>query len=158
MSPSKSEPKKVKKTRNRRIRNYVLQPFLQIKLGLYTIIITFLFSGLFAVLLEAGLGRLYEVILDLTDLPDEVRSIVSDHVRNLSGWLLFFLAIYAIAVVLVSIIYTHKLIGPTIAFRRVIKDLREKRYNSRVVIRKGDAFAEVAEEINKLAESLEKKS
>lgn len=143
--------------RKRRLRNYMLEPMLQTKLGLYMIILTIVFSVLFGVLLEAGLGRLYEVILDLTDLPDEVRNIVSDHVTKLSGWLSFFILVYALSVILVSIIYTHRLVGPTIAFRRVLRDLNEGRFGSRVVIRKGDAFAEVANEINRLADKLEKK-
>ncbi len=119
--------------------------------------LTVAFSIFFGVLLQAGLGRLYEVILDLTDLPAEVNTIVSEHLASLSGWLVFFLAVYALAVVLVSVIYTHRLVGPTIAFRRVLHDLANDKFTSRVVIRKGDAFAEVAKEINRLADKLEKK-
>jgi signal transduction histidine kinase len=57
--------------------------------------------------------------------------------------------------VILSIFQTHRFIGPTVAFRRHIRDLANGEYTKRVTIRRGDAFAEVAYELNRLAHILE---
>ena len=49
-----------------------------------------------------------------------------------------------------------EVIGPTVAFKRHIRALREGNYDSRVVLRKGDAFDDVADELNLLAQALAK--
>jgi hypothetical protein len=43
-----------------------------------------------------------------------------------------------------------------VAFKRHIRALREGNYDSRVVLRKGDAFDDVADELNLLAQALAK--
>jgi len=63
--------------------------------------------------------------------------------------------IYFFITVAVSIFFTHRLVGPTYAFRRHIRELKNGNYGSRVVLRKGDAFQEVAEDLNDLAVTLE---
>jgi signal transduction histidine kinase len=82
---------------------------------------------------------------------------IRDQFRVMSGWLAVILLSYLALIVTISIVFTHRLIGPTIAFRRHIRALTEGKYQSRVVLRKGDAFIEVADDLNKLAETLEKK-
>jgi signal transduction histidine kinase len=58
----------------------------------------------------------------------------------------------------VTIIFTHKLVGPTVAFRRHIRMLTEGRYDYRTTLRKGDAFQEVADDLNHLSAHLSGKS
>ena len=47
--------------------------------------------------------------------------------------------------------------GPTVAFRRHIQALRQGDFDSRVRLRRGDAFNEVADELNALSEDLARK-
>jgi HAMP domain-containing protein len=56
----------------------------------------------------------------------------------------------------VSAIYTHRLIGPAIPLLRHVKALQAGRYTHRVSLRKYDAYTELAEALNQLAESLHK--
>ena len=53
--------------------------------------------------------------------------------------------------------YSRKLVGPQIAFRRHIAAIESGDYSSRIVLRKGDAFDDVAHALNQLAETLEKR-
>jgi hypothetical protein len=59
---------------------------------------------------------------------------------------------------IVAVIFTHKLIGPTIAFRRHIRMIAEGKFQYRTKLRKGDAFQEVASDLNKLSEFFERKN
>ncbi len=55
-----------------------------------------------------------------------------------------------------SIYFTHKMVGPTVAFRRQINALKSGNYRSKVYLRQGDAFGEVAVELNELADELKR--
>jgi signal transduction histidine kinase len=101
--------------------------------------------------------RLFELILDLTDLRHEVMDVINSYMLELSGKLLLVVLVYFVLNVIVSVVYTHRLVGPTVAFRRHIRALCDGLYNSRITLRKNDAFSEVAEDLNRLAEVLDKK-
>jgi hypothetical protein len=142
----------------RKLKNFLLQPLLQVKLGLYSIIMAVVFSIVFSSVLIISFQRLFDLILDLTDLRDEVVEIINAYLVDIGGWLVLIVLVYLTLNVFISILFTHRLVGPTIAFRRHIKALSEGRYNSRITLRKQDAFAEVAEDLNNLAAIMEKKA
>lgn len=144
--------------KQRHLKNILLQPFLQLKLGLYSILLALAFVFVFVWVLVVSFRRLFELILDLTDLRQEVLEIINSSLIDIGGWLLLVVAIYVLASIALSVIYTHKLVGPTIAFRRHIKALSDGDTTTRITLRKSDAFAEVAEDLNELAEVLGNKS
>jgi len=59
-------------------------------------------------------------------------------------------------VVLITV-YTHRMIGPTLPIMRHIKALKDGFYSHRVQLRRHDCFQELANELNALAETLEKR-
>src|SRR5690606_825027 len=69
-------------------------------------------------------------------------------------YLAFF--VYLAATIGTSVLFTHKLVGPTIAFRRHIRSIADGRYNARTYLRKGDAFLAVADELNSLSEVMQR--
>lgn len=142
----------------RKLKNFLLQPLLQVKLGLYSIIMAVVFSVVFSSVLIISFQRLFDLILDLTDLRDEVVEIINGYLVDIGGWLVLIIVVYLLLNIFMSVLFTHRLVGPTIAFRRHIKALSEGRFNSRITLRKQDAFAEVAEDLNNLAAVLEKKA
>jgi hypothetical protein len=142
----------------RRMRNFLLQPLLQVKIGLYCILLSVGLMLSVGAILYANLSKILNLILQLTDVPEEARDVLMKHVWGMSGWLLLAAAIYLVLTILVSVFFTHRLIGPTIAFRRHIRALSEGRFSARTFLRNGDAFEEVAEELNRLSEILERKN
>jgi signal transduction histidine kinase len=60
--------------------------------------------------------------------------------------------------VVVTVVYTHRLIGPAIPMLRHVRALQEGRYTHRLNLRRHDAFIELAEELNRLAETLQDSS
>ncbi len=140
----------------RRFRNYLLQPLLQIRLGLYSIVLALLFSLAVLSILYVNLHRFYEMVLELTDLREEVSVVLEAYLTDTLWWVVAVVLTYLVVNVAVSVFFTHRLVGPTIAFRRHIQALKQKRYQSRIVLRKRDAFKEVADDLNQLAQSLER--
>ena len=144
-----------KHTYTRNLKNFLLQPLIQVKLGLYSISLALVFGVTILAVLYINLFKFYDMVLELTDMREEVVNIFSSYLYSLAGWVLILIIAYIALTIVVSVFYTHKLVGPTYAFRRHIKALADKNYNSRVVLRKADAFIEVAEDLNSLAETLE---
>lgn len=142
----------------RRMKNYMLQPLLQVKLGIYAISLSVLFSIAVALILKFTFGELFDAIILMTDAQDEVNELIDSYSKGAITWLSLAFIVYLGATIGVSVLYTHKLIGPTIAFRRHVRSISEGRYNARTYLRKGDAFAELADELNHLSEVMEKKS
>lgn len=133
----------------------MLQPLLQIRLGLYSILLSLGFCLALLAIFYINFYKFYDLVLELTDLREEVTDILQQYVRGLVGWVSLGTAVYFCITVAVSIFFTHRLVGPTYAFRRHIRELKNGNYASRVVLRKGDAFQEVAEDLNDLAVSME---
>jgi hypothetical protein len=140
----------------RRIRNLLLQPLLQMKLGFYSILFALLFATAVAAILYHNFGGLLNAIVLLTDAEEEVRELLLDYWYGTQVWIYASFTIYLLATVAITVIYTHKLVGPTIAFRRHLVSLASGNYNARTYLRRGDAFKEVADELNRLSEVLEK--
>ena len=151
MSAEQSSDPKVK----RRLRNILLQPLVQVKLGMYSICLAFLFSIVIMTLLYMNFYRFYDMVLELTDLREEVSMLLQGYIMDATGWLLTTVIVYLIMNIAISVYYTHRLVGPTYAFRRHIDLLRNGDFDSRVQLRKGDAFEEVANDLNDLASQLD---
>ncbi len=140
----------------RRVKNFLLQPLLQVKLGIYSIALSVIFAVALAAIVYHNFADLVGSIITLTDTPDEVNELFLSYWKATRLWIYLCFGIYLAATVLLSVLYTHKLVGPTIAFRRHIRSIADGRYNARTYLRKGDAFAEVADELNRLSEIMEK--
>lgn len=140
----------------RRIKNFILQPLVQIKLGIYTILLSFIVVIALTWFLYSLLYPLYDMVLELTDLREQVDIVQASYLLK-AGWIIGgSLIFYLVVTIAISIYYTHKLVGPTFAFRRHIGALIKGDYTSRVNLRRGDAFGEVAQDLNELAQTLQK--
>ena len=142
----------------RKVRNYMLDPMLQVKLGLYCILLALAFAVTLGTILYTNFANLITSIVLMTDAQEEVTEIFSSYWGDAQLWLYLAFVAYLVLTVIVSVLYTHKLVGPTIAFKRHVRNLTEGRYGVRTHLREGDAFADVATELNQLSAALESKA
>lgn len=143
---------------SRSIRNYALQPLLQVKLGLYSILLSFVFALIVAGILYFNLAKFSSIIVQLTGVEEEVNDLLEQYIAPAKIQVLLTLATYVVLNMIGTIFLTHRLIGPTVAFRRHIRMIVEGKLQYRTNLRKGDAFVEVADDLNNLSALLEKKS
>lgn len=140
----------------RRIRNFLLQPLLQVKLGLYAIFLSLSFALIVGFLVYSNFANFVDAVVQLTDVEDDVKDLFMEYWAGTRVWILACSFIYILGTVVVSVIFTHRLVGPTVAFRRHVRSLREGKFQARTFLRRGDAFIEVADELNLLSEVLER--
>jgi len=143
---------------SRSIRNYALQPLLQVKLGLYSILLSFVFALIVAGILYFNLAKFSSIIVQLTGVEEEVNDLLEQYIAPAKIQVLLTLVTYVVLNMIGTIFLTHRLIGPTVAFRRHIRMIAEGKFQYRTNLRKGDAFVEVADDLNNLSALLEKKS
>ena len=139
----------------RRAANLLLEPALQLKLPGLLLGVTAGFALLQTAHVWLAYSRLYDEVLRQTVHPDAMAAILRTQTSDFlaaSG----VLAIgYALVVIAVAVAYAHRMVGPTVAFRRHVLALTEGDYASRVRLRRNDAFPELAQELNVLAATLE---
>lgn len=148
-------PAEAGRAHQRSAKNYLLRPMIQVRLGIYSILLGVLFAGGTLGVLYAALTRIYHQLLTFIVEKEEAGRIVEQQFRDAAIYLVALAVVFVIGTVVVSVLYTHRLVGPTFAFRRHIRSLREGRYEVRTALRRHDAFKEVADDLNDLSEHLQ---
>jgi len=142
----------------RKARNFLVKPVVQLQLPLFVLLLSVLF-----VLLTLMLGNLYfeqtfVTMMATTSQTEYLQTIISEQTREFRSMALLMLVVYAVLIVVVTVVYTHRLIGPVLPIMRQVKALQEGRYAQRVTLRRDDTLKDLAGELNELAAVLEKRS
>ena len=145
---------KKKGAENRRWSNFLLQPGIQTRLGLFSIVLSLVFSISVCFVLALSFGDLIRTILELTEAKGEMEAILKGYLFETQFWIYGLLTLYITATIGVSIWFTHRMVGPTIAFKRHLAELGKKNFHYRTTLRKGDAFSDVADALNRHSDDL----
>jgi HAMP domain-containing protein len=141
----------------RKARNLLLKPAFQLKLPIYILLlsVTFLMLGLF--LGNLYFQQTYMSMLATSTQPDYLQQVIARQAHEFKFLSALLLLVYAALVTVITTIFTHRLIGPTLPIRRHIRALKEGLYSHRVTLRAHDGLQDVAEELNELAAALEER-
>jgi len=140
----------------RRKWNLLLQPALQLKLPVYLLLITIGFAAFQLVHGYIAYNQLFGTVLKVAGHPPMLEELLREQTRDFLEVSAEVAIAYIALVLLLSVTYAHRMIGPTVAFRRVVEAMKNGDYAARVKLRKGDAFSELAEDLNELASILER--
>lgn len=142
----------------RKARNFLLQPTLQLRLPLYILLLSSLFVLLGLLLGNLYFEQTYVTMIQNTTQAEYLQQVVSQQLHEFKSMALLLMFIYVLLTVLVTTIYTHKLVGPVIPLARHIRALAEGHYAHRVKLRRNDALQDLAGQLNELALTLEKRN
>lgn len=138
----------------RRLVNYLLQPLVQLRVGLVNVVLSLVFVAGIGTYAYGRFVQFSDVVATLTQADDQVASLVAAYLRSVGGTVLAASVGFVLVNLLASIYVTHRLVGPTVAFRRHIRGLLDGNFDVKTKLRRGDAFGEVAEDLNRLSERL----
>jgi len=141
----------------RKARNLLVQPAFQLKLPLYILLLSVAFLLLGILLGNLYFQQTYLSMLATSTQPDYLQQVITQQAREFKLLSVLLLAVYAAMVTVVSAIFTHRLIGPTLPIRRHVRALQQGRYGNRISLRAHDGLQEVADDLNLLAETLQEK-
>ena len=143
---------------NRKARNLLLRPRLQLKLALYALILSLGFLLITVLFGKLYFEQTYITLVENTTQAEYVQAIINQQLHDFKSMSLLLLAGYIVMMVVLVAVYTHRMIGPTLPIMRHVKALKEGFYSHRVKLRRYDSFQELADELNALAETLEKRN
>ena len=142
---------------NRKARNILIRPGFQLKLPLYILLLTLSFVGLTLLLGNLYLEQAYVTMIENTTQSEYLQQVITEQIAAFKMISLVILFVYAVLVIVITSVYTHRLLGPMIPIARHLKALKEGFYSHRLCLRKKDALHELADQMNELAEVLEKR-
>lgn len=141
-------------------RALLIDPFKQIKIGLYAIVITVSFVVALCLLMIRAFWAQYQQIMEIFSVSSVeaqfelvTNRIFLDNALSIGGFVAIFLAF--MLVVLVKL--THRYYGPIVAISRFVEAIIEGDYSRRIVLRKGDELQDLALRLNRMAEILEER-
>lgn len=159
-SPATSSPPSATGRSSRSLRNTLIEPFAQIKLGVYIIILTCIFLTLAGWLFFHTFEAQYNHVMEIFGISDpstrwEVKAndVFYENIYKLAA--LF--ALYILVLLAIIFRITHKYHGPLVSIERFADSILQGKYYSRVAIRKGDELKNLAQKLNTMAMALERK-
>jgi len=141
----------------RKARNILVRPGLQLKLPFYILLLTMAFVLLTLLLGNLYLEQVYVTMIENTTQSEYLQQVITEQMAAFKIISLLVLFVYAVLAVSISCVYTHRLLGPLIPIERHLKALKEGFYSHRLQLRKKDALHELADQLNELAEALEER-
>ena len=142
----------VEPTRRRTVR--LIKPRAQLELAAYLIFLSIAFVSLEVFNSWSAYARMAEHTISFA--PAGLKQDVLDQTQSYLHTSLALLGGFVLAVLILSIGYVHRLLGPIVAFERYLRSLRGGNYAARITLRSGDhLYAELANQLNQLAAQLQ---
>ena len=139
----------------RKARNLLVKPALQLKLPFYILLLTASFLFMVLLLGNLYLDQTFVTMIETTTQSEYLQQEIATQIAAFRTVTLLLLLVYAILVVIISSVYTHRFLGPMIPIGVHLKALKDGFYAHRLHLRKNDALHDLASQLNDLAEALE---
>jgi hypothetical protein len=142
--------------RRRRMVNLSIERSLQLELPIALLLVTGAVGVGIAAYARAAYSRLFAALQEAAEAPA-----LEELLRAQTTDFLIVAAVigtaYAVLVCCMTLIWCHRLVGPVVAFRRMLAALLAGDDSARVRLRRSSAFHELADDLNALAEQLSEK-
>ncbi len=140
---------------NRKLKNILVEPFKQIKIGLYLMLLNVLFGISSAAAFYYFISDYYKVVYNLirlVKLPPEAVLALETQAQQVQIWAILILALICLLFIIITTFlalrWTHRMYGPINAINNQLRRLIQGENITRIELRKGDEFHETAALIN----------
>jgi hypothetical protein len=144
----------------RSLRSLVIEPFQQVKLGVYVVAVSLVFMALAGYVFHRSFNEQYQNVMKIFSVTDPDmqwqvlnNDIYKSNLKILIGLLLGFIS----SMLFVVFRMTHKYYGPLVSVERFSDMISQGKYFERVQVRKGDELGRLAGKLNAMAAELERK-
>lgn len=144
----------------RNLKSLVIEPFKQIKFGLYVISISIGFIAITAGLFVIAFTEQYRHVMNIFNVidPSQQWELVTNDVFKTNAiriGIVFVMYIFVIFLVVFRL--THRYYGPLVSIERFIEAMNMGEYHKRLGIRDKDELQELVGKLNEMASTLEKR-
>lgn len=141
----------------RSLKNYFL--FLDIQMPLIisilTLTVVFTLSAIFCIYIN--LDNSFDHLIALGFVSEPVAASIVQQWNIIFSWIFMLFVVYGLGIISCILIFSHRMLGPNIAFIRHLQQILQENYAVRTKLRKKDAYKNIADLLNKVSESLETK-
>jgi HAMP domain-containing protein len=144
----------------RNIRSTLIEPFSQIKFGIYVIGASIAFVFLVAAMFVYTFYQQYQHLMgifNITDARDQLQLVTNDIFYHNAIKIGLLLLGYIVGMFVLVFKLTHRYYGPLVSIERFIDEVARGKYKNRVKIRQNDELQRLATRLNDMASSLEKR-
>ncbi len=149
-----------KLNKNRNLKSLLIEPFQQMKFGLYMLAIFVLFVCITGFLIFKTFLEQYRNVMEVFQVvdPHQQWELITNNVFYSNALILGGFFVFSLLAILVIVIrLTHRYYGPIVAIERFVDALIRGNYNAKVVLRNKDELQELAAKLNELAVALRKR-
>ncbi len=141
----------------RTLNSYFIEPFKQIRFGLYVGVVSVFFAILMAMVFVVSFSEQYKQVEEFFEVADSVALLTNSvFIKNAiyAGIIIF---LYLVTMTLIVVRRTHRMYGPIVSILRFVEELKAENFHVRLKIRKKDDFQNVVDSLNTLAQKLHMK-
>lgn len=146
--------------KDRKLRNTIIEPFKQFKIGVYIIATTFIFIVFAGYLFMSSFWQQYQHVMSIFEVvdPNLQWEVITNDVffANIIKVSVLFLLFMLLTMAMVFKL-THRYYGPLVSIEKFIDQVADGDYGSRVSLRKKDELQRLATKLNQMAENLEQR-
>lgn len=141
----------------RQLSTIIINPKQQLRVVVYFLIT---FTAVTASLMWYFIASMKNTLLSLQTMyaiDSELIDFLGKYLYSFIGVLIFSMTVCCLIGIIIWLRLSHRIFGPLVPISRHIVELQNGNYSSRVQLRKDDFMVELKDELNLLAEKLEKK-
>jgi signal transduction histidine kinase len=145
------------KVKRRSLRAYLVEPFKQVRFGLYVVGVSLFFVCLLGWLIYRSFTEQYNQVTEFFAVAETADLVQNEVFYRNAAFIGATLAGFVAIMMIVVIHRTHKMYGPMVAFMRFLNEIQKGNYTVRTHIRDKDDFQNLAAKLNDVAEALHKR-
>lgn len=138
----------------RSMKNILLRPEFQLKYSFYFVGMTLVTMGAVFLLFLLSLEDMIATLATIYRIEPEVIGAIQQSLRTATFTTIAVALLFGIISVSLGIILTHRLVGPMVPIRRLIRQLNNGEYGVQARLRTKDDYQEVMSELNQLSVTL----
>lgn len=138
--------------RRRGLKSILVEPYLQVKIGLLFLVVNCLFSVLILTVFGYFVYDMFAAVSTYFSLSGQENLVALEKFQVplfVAGALIF---LFVGTTLLISIRYTHGIYGPLIAINRFLDEVLEGQYPTPIKLRSSDQLRDLAIKLNKIRE------
>ncbi len=145
---------------NRDVKSTLIEPFKQIKFGVYVIGFSLAFVAATSAMFLLAFFQQYQHLMgifNITDSKSQMELVTNDIFYNNILRIAFVFVVFIGLTFLMVFRMTHRYYGPLVSIERFVDEIASGQYSKRVKIRKGDELQRLTDKLNVMATALEQR-
>ncbi len=143
-------------SQRRRLKNFLINPRVQLRYAALAAGSGLVLSLAHTAVFYSFVRENYETLVELSPMTAAVRQQLYRELGQIITYLSLASLSFIVLTALAAVVASHRAVGPLYHFKQVFDDVRKGKFKTRIRLRPGDDFQDVAESFNLMLDRLER--